>query len=85
MTDQLFAPEDISPRDPTTDERALGDAAIAHVIERFGTPAYARVDVLPGPQVIEVELVEPSLYLAQDPPAAERFATAFAARVEAAR
>jgi hypothetical protein len=85
ITDQLFAPEDISPRDPTPDERALGDAAIAHVVERFGTPAYARVDVLPGPQVIEMELVEPSLYLAQDAGAAARFATAFAAHLVGAR
>ena len=78
ITDRLFAPEDIAPRVPRVEERALGDAAIAHVIDRFGVPTYARVDVLPGPQVIEVELVEPSLYLAQDPDAAERFARAIA-------
>jgi hypothetical protein len=82
ITDQLFAPEDISPREPTAEERALGDAAVAHVVARFGTPAYARVDVLPGPQVIELELVEPSLYLGQDSGAAERFAAAFARRLE---
>jgi hypothetical protein len=81
MTDQLFAPEDISPRDPTVEERALADATMRYVIDRFGTPAYGRVDLLPGPQVIEVELVEPSLYLAQDPGAAARFAAAFAASV----
>jgi catechol 2,3-dioxygenase-like lactoylglutathione lyase family enzyme len=79
MTDQLFAPEDISPRVPTSDERALGDAAIAWVAARFGTPVYGRVDLLPGPQVIEVELVEPSLYLAQGEGAADRFAAAIAA------
>ena len=81
ITDQLFAPEDIGPRVPSADERALGDAAIAHVIERFGVPTYARVDVLPGPQVIEVELIEPSLYLAQDPGAPARFAQAIAVAV----
>jgi hypothetical protein len=81
MTDQLFAPEDISPRVPTAEERALADATMAHVTERFGRLAYGRVDLLPGPQVIEVELVEPSLYLAQDPEAASRFAAVFAAAI----
>jgi hypothetical protein len=85
ITDQLFAPEDIAPREPTPDERAVGDAAIAHVVERFGVPTYARVDVLPGPQVIEVELVEPSLYLAQDRGAPERFAQAIADAVRVPR
>jgi hypothetical protein len=83
MTDQLFAPEDISPRVPSADERALGDAAVAYVVERFGTPAYARVDLLPGPMVIEMELVEPSLYLGQDAAAPGRFASVFAQAVEA--
>jgi hypothetical protein len=83
ITDQLFAPEDISPRAPSPDERSLGDAVMHHVVQRFGIPAYARVDVLPGPQVIELELVEPSLYLAQDPGAAERFARVFAGRLGA--
>lgn len=81
ITDQLFAPEDISPRVPSAEERALGDAAIAWVVARFGVPAYARVDVLPGPQVIEVELIEPSLYLAHGAGSAERFARAIAAAV----
>ena len=78
ITDQLFATEDIAPRVPSAPERELGDAAIAHVIARFGIPTYARVDVLPGPQVIEVELVEPSLYLAQSADAPERFARSIA-------
>ncbi|MBM4407322.1 MAG: hypothetical protein FJ038_01675 [Chloroflexi bacterium] len=81
ITDRLFAQEDISPRVPSAEERALGDATIAHVIGRFGLPAYARVDVLPGPQVIEVELVEPSLYLAHGPGSPDRFARAIAAAV----
>ncbi len=64
MTDQLFAPEDISPRVADAEERRSGrrSHALCHR-RRFGTPAYARVDLLPGPQVIEVELSEPSLYL----------------------
>ena len=78
VTDRLFAAEDISPRLPASEERAMGDAVIAHLTARFGPPVYARVDLVPGPQVIEVELVEPSLYLAHDPRAAERFASVFA-------
>ena len=81
MTDQLFAPEDISPRTPTPQERDLGDAAIRYVTSRFGTPAYARVDLLPGPQVIEVELTEPSLYLSYAAGAADRAAAAIAAKI----
>jgi len=83
ITDQLFAPENIAPREPTQEELAIGDATMRFVMEGFGIPAYARVDLLPGPQVIEVELVEPSLYLAQDPGAAARFATIFAAAIDA--
>lgn len=37
---------------------------------------YARVDLLPGPLVLEVELTEPSLFLRHAPGAAARFATA---------
>ncbi len=81
MTDQLFAPEDISARVPTTAEHAIAEQAMAFITRDFGTPAYARVDLLPGPQIIEVELVEPSLYLGQDEGAPARFAAAFAARL----
>jgi hypothetical protein len=41
---------------------------------------YARVDVMPGPdgapRVSELELVEPSLFLVQHPPALERLVEA---------
>jgi hypothetical protein len=81
MTDQLFAPEDISARDPQPGELALADAAMAWISRRFVTPTYGRVDLLPGPQIIEVELVEPSLYLAYGPGSPDRFAAAIAAAV----
>jgi hypothetical protein len=46
------------------------------VVARFGVPAYARVDLVrAGPddhQVLEVELIEPSLFLPQAEPAAAR-------------
>ena len=46
---------------------------------------YARVDLLPGPIVLEVELTEPSLYLAYSAGAAERFADAITRRASRER
>lgn len=63
------------------DERALAEQALATV----GRPLlYARVDVARDaalrPMVMELELIEPSLFLVQHPPALERFADAIARR-----
>lgn len=45
------------------------------------TPVYARCDLVRGPEgqflLMELELVEPSMYLRMDPAAPERFAAAF--------
>ncbi len=72
-----------APLDPTRAERALADRAIAWLQERFGPLAYARVDLLAGPDgapvILELELTEPCLYLPYGPGAAERFAAAFRA------
>jgi len=79
---ELFYAEEIAAREPSTAERALGDRVLAHVGERFGTPLYARVDLLPhdgGPVIIEVELTEPSVFVAHAEGAPERFAEAIAA------
>jgi glutathione synthase/RimK-type ligase-like ATP-grasp enzyme len=80
----LFAAEDISARAPAADERALADTVIASVRERFGGDlAYARVDLVPGvdgPQLLELELTEPSLFFAHADGAAERFAAVLKAR-----
>ncbi len=73
----LFAAEDIAARVPAVSERALGDRVMAHLAARLGPLAYARVDLLPaadGPRVLEVELAEPSLFLAHAPGAADRLA-----------
>jgi hypothetical protein len=85
MTDQLFAPEEIAPRVPAAEELAVGERVMGFVADRFGVPVYARVDLLPGPAVIEVELVEPSLYLGWGPDSPERIAAAIAGAVSAAR
>jgi len=59
------------------DERAVAEAALAPVAERI---AYARVDLARDaagrPVVMELELIEPSLYFAHAPGSAERFVAA---------
>ncbi len=58
---------------------------LAYLADRFGTPLYARVDLLPtadGPVIIELELTEPSLFLEHDSASADRFAAAIAGRLE---
>lgn len=73
----LFAEEDIAARTPDAAERALAERVMAHLGPRLGPLAYARVDLLPapdGPRVLEVELAEPSLFLAHAPGAADRLA-----------
>ncbi|MBN8609678.1 MAG: hypothetical protein J0L92_03790 [Deltaproteobacteria bacterium] len=59
------------------DERALATKALAPYASRL---LYARVDVVRdahgSPVVMELELLEPSLFLAQHPPALTRFADA---------
>lgn len=61
--------------------RALAARVLGFVTERFGAaPLYARVDMLPGdggePVLGELEVVEPRLYLGEDPKAAARLAEA---------
>ena len=76
----LFAAEDISPREPTGAERAAADAVVDHLHARFGTLLYARIDLVEdergAPRVLEVELTEPSLFLAHAPGAPARLAEA---------
>jgi glutathione synthase/RimK-type ligase-like ATP-grasp enzyme len=80
-TEDFFAPETITPREPTAAERAVADRVLAFVAERFGRPlAYARIDLVQGPDdaplLLELELTEPSLFFAHAPGAVERFAAA---------
>lgn len=69
----------ISAHLPAADERAAAEAALAAVSEPL---LYARVDLvrdLSGrPVLMELELVEPDLYLRYDPASAVRFAQAVA-------
>ena len=62
------------------DERVLAREIVAEVSARFGTPLYARVDLVRDaggrPVLLELELIEPRLYFAQAAGASERFAAA---------
>jgi glutathione synthase/RimK-type ligase-like ATP-grasp enzyme len=84
-TDEVYAPEEIAPREPTAGERAVAERVVAWSAERFGGPlAYARVDVVEGdggPLLLELELTEPSLFFAQGLGAAERFADVLRGRL----
>lgn len=76
MVEGLFAPEEIRPRD--ADRAELGIAAATYAAIPFAAPAYARIDLLRdawgAPVVLELELTEPSLFLAHAPGAAGPFA-----------
>ena len=82
-----FREEQMSVAAPAPDVVALGRRAHALVQERFGRPLYARVDVLRDadgqPAVLELELIEPSLFLDFAPGSAEALARAILARLPA--
>ena len=82
-TTGLYAEETIEPRAPTADELAVAQHALAAI--PFETPLlYARVDLIHGddgaPRLLELELVEPSVFAAHAGSAARRFAAAILAR-----
>ena len=87
LVEGLFAPEDITPRRASDEERAL--AAAAYAAMPFEAPLYARIDMIRAqdgrPVVLELELTEPSLFLAHAPGSAERLARAIVARCKRAR
>ncbi|WP_296667896.1 hypothetical protein [Demequina sp.] len=79
----LYADEKVAGTQPTAAERELADRIVASLPD-LGHPdaLYVRVDLLPtagGPVVLELELTEPSLFLALGEGAAERAAEAFRA------
>jgi hypothetical protein len=78
----LYKQEEITRREPTPAEPAVGEAAIAAAPQGL---LYARVDLIPdaggNPLLIELELTEPSLFFEYGDGAAERFAAAIAAQL----
>ncbi|MGS0684790.1 ATP-grasp domain-containing protein [Nakamurella sp. GG22] len=80
VVDDLFAAETNSEHVATADQIEVARAAVDMVSERFGIPTYARVDLVRDDAgrfcVLEVELIEPSLFLfCADAAAVERFTT----------
>jgi glutathione synthase/RimK-type ligase-like ATP-grasp enzyme len=72
----LFVEERISATEPSKNERQVAERMLDAVPFPRDELLYARVDLLPGPVVLEVELTEPSLYLGYAVGAAARFADA---------
>lgn len=81
----LYVEEDIRATEATAPERAVADAALAAIPGGPQNLLYARVDLIPDdrgrPVVLELELVEPSLFLAHADGAAERLVDAIATRL----
>jgi hypothetical protein len=81
----LVRAEQMSCAEPADDIVAFGHRVHAYVEQRFGRPLYARVDVLRdhagAPAVLELELIEPSLFLDFAPGSAHALARAVAARL----
>jgi glutathione synthase/RimK-type ligase-like ATP-grasp enzyme len=73
----LYLNEEVGDAEPSALELAVAERALALAPDES---LYARVDLLGG-AVLELELVEPSLYLAFGVGAADRFAAAIAAAV----
>jgi hypothetical protein len=75
LEDDLVVPGEAEPA-----QAEFAAAVVAEVTERFGTPLYVRVDVAHDddglPLLMELEAIEPCLYLDLVPGAAERFARA---------
>jgi len=81
-TSALFKAESITARQPSVAELDVAARVLAAL--PFDTLAYARVDLLPsatGPQLLELELTEPSVFLPYGEGAAARFAAVLAARL----
>lgn len=80
-TDALFAAEAISPRIADDDERIVAEIALSAMAQQLQMTApliYARVDLIRGenqaPQLLELELTEPSLFFMHAPDTVDRFA-----------
>ena len=78
-TTGLYAEETITPRVPSADEQSVAQRALDAI--PFERPLlYARVDLIhdngESPRVLELELVEPSVFVAHADGVAERFARA---------
>jgi len=82
LVEGLFAPEEITARQPAADECALAAAAYAAI--PFDAPLYARIDMIRddrgAPVILELEMTEPSMFFAHAPGSADRLAALLIAR-----
>lgn len=81
----LYRDEQIQTRQPSAAERQVAEVTLEAIPGSPDDLLYARVDLVPAddgsPIVLEVELTEPSMFLAHAPGSAQRFATAIASRL----
>jgi glutathione synthase/RimK-type ligase-like ATP-grasp enzyme len=75
----LYLEERLRATEPSANELALAERALDGLPFPRGRLLYARIDMLPGPVVLEVELTEPSLFIGYAEGAPERFADAIVA------
>lgn len=79
----MLADDLVRPGAASESELALAAAVHAEISTRFGAPLYARIDLVPGldgePRLLELEVIEPCLYLQLAPGASARFADAIRA------
>ncbi|MGA0209374.1 MAG: ATP-grasp domain-containing protein [Candidatus Nanopelagicales bacterium] len=82
LVDGLYVQENIDPRQASDLQREVALQALAAV--PGGPPLYARVDLIDdldgAPIVLELELIEPSLFFAFEPQGPDRFVEAIHAR-----
>jgi hypothetical protein len=87
--DGLYRQEEITAREPTTEELTAAERVLAAVPFDPADLLYARVDLIPdatgAPLLLEIELTEPSLFLGTTPGAADRFAEAITAHARPRR
>jgi glutathione synthase/RimK-type ligase-like ATP-grasp enzyme len=76
--DGLYLEETLNEAEAAHDELEVGNRALEAVPFPREDLLYARVDLLPGPLVVEIELTEPSLFLGYADGAVDRFADAIA-------
>ena len=80
----MYDPDIVQPGSASPQEVSVAESAIAYLRARFGDdPLYARVDLVTGddgvPLLLELEAVEPNLFLRHSATAADRLAAAILA------
>ncbi len=85
---ELFREEEMSQREATGEELRLAQALVERFAAEVSMPLYARVDMLRdadgSPTVLELELIEPSLFLDFSPSALGRMVELLEAELKAA-